>query len=121
MPTGNPPAARLAVEALESRDVPSGDGLKAAYFDTANFGGATLTRIDPTVNFTWGAGSFAAGFGADTFSARWTGQVQARYSEAYTFQTLSDDAVRLWVNGKLLIDHWAPHGLALDTGTITLA
>ena len=36
-----------------------------------------VTRVDPTVDFAWGTGSPAAAIGADTFSARWTGQVEA--------------------------------------------
>ena len=39
---------------------------------------------------------------ADTFSARWTGQIEAPYSGTYTFYTVSDDGVRLWVNGVQL-------------------
>jgi len=27
----------------------------------------------------------------------------------HTLRTISDDAVRVWVNDSLLIDHWAPH------------
>ena len=35
---------------------------------------------------------------SDTFSVRWTGQVQPQFTETYTFYTQSDDGVRLWVN-----------------------
>ncbi len=41
---------------------------------------------------------------------RWTGQVQAQTTEDYTFHTLSDDGVKLWVNNQLLIDNWTIHG-----------
>lgn len=54
------------------------------------------------------------------FSVRWTGTVTPKVSETYTFTTLSDDGVRLWVGGKPLIDDWAGHGATEDTGTITL-
>jgi len=30
----------------------------------------------------------------------------------YTIRTLSDDAVRVWVDGRLVIDHWTPHETA---------
>ncbi|HYH99766.1 PA14 domain-containing protein, partial [Hyalangium sp.] len=43
-----------------------------------------------------------------------------RYSETYTFYTRSNDGVRLWVNGQLLIDNWTVHALEEDRGTITL-
>ena len=77
----------------------TGNGLSAVYYDNQNFTGATVSRVDPTVNFDWGTGSPAPGIGADTFSVRWTGQVQAQFSQTYTFYTTSDDGVRLWVNG----------------------
>jgi len=54
------------------------------------------------------------------YSARWTGQVRPKYSETYTFTTTSDDGVRLWVDGKPLIDDWADHGPKDDSGTIVL-
>ena len=38
-------------------------------------GSPTLTRNDPAVDFTWGAGSPAVGLPADGFSARWTRQI----------------------------------------------
>ena len=47
------------------------------------------TRTDATVNFNWGTGAPATGRGVDTFSVRWTGQVQACYTQTYTFYTPS--------------------------------
>jgi hypothetical protein len=46
--------------------------------------------------------------------------VQPVYTETYTFYTQSDDGVRLWVNGKLLIDNWTDHAATQNSGTITL-
>jgi glucose/arabinose dehydrogenase len=98
----------------------SGTGLSAAYFDTATFGGQIVTRTDSTVDFAWGQGSPASGIGVDTFSARWTGQVEAPFSGTYTFYTQSDDGVRLWVNGQLLVNNWTNHPLTENSGTIVL-
>jgi hypothetical protein len=79
----------------------SGNGLTATYFDNMDFSGRSITRVDPQVNFEWGNGSPDAAIAADTFSTRWTGQVQAQKSETYTFFVRADDGVRLWVNGQL--------------------
>ena len=46
--------------------------------------------------------------------------MQAIESGTYTFRTWSDDGVRLWVNGQLMIDNWSDHEPASDTATITL-
>jgi len=73
------------------------------------------------VNFDWGSGSPDASIGADTFSARWMGQVQAQFTETYTFYTVSDDGVRLWVNGQLVVDSWVDQGPTEHSGTIALS
>jgi hypothetical protein len=58
---------------------------------------------------------------SDGFSVRWEGQIQPRYSDTYTFQTYADDGVRLWVNGRKIIDHWTDRAAESDQGTIALA
>ena len=98
----------------------SGTGLTGEYFQRRDLTSLVLTRVDPSVDFNWGSGSPAAGIGTDDFSIRWTGQVEPRYSEQYTFYTLSDDGVRLWVNGQLIIDNWTSHTQTEDQGSITL-
>jgi hypothetical protein len=37
----------------------------------------------------------------------------------YTLRTISDDAVRVWVDGKLVIDDWKPHESAVDVAPIS--
>ncbi|MBO9703541.1 MAG: T9SS type A sorting domain-containing protein [Sporocytophaga sp.] len=99
----------------------TGDGLKAEYFNGVNLAGTPLlTRVDPTVNFDWLAGSPDAVVPVNQFSARWTGQIKPLYSEAYTFYTFSDDGIRLYVNNTLVIDNWTYHGAVENTGNITL-
>ncbi len=85
----------------------TGTGVKGDYFNNMTLTGSpTLTRTDPTVDFTWGAGSPAAGINVDQFSVRWTGQIEATCTETYTFYVFSDDGARLWVNNQLLLDRW---------------
>ena len=95
-------------------------GLTGSYYDNANLTDLKLTRVDPSVNFTWASGSPDPLIGPDSFSARWTGQVKADHSQTYTFYTTSDDGVRMWVNGQLLIDDWTNHSAAQNSGTISL-
>ena len=61
------------------------------------------------LNFNRSQGSPATELGPDNFSVRWSGEVQPLYSQEYTFYTVSDDGVRLWVNGVKLIDNWSDH------------
>lgn len=42
---------------------------------------------------------------AHAFTTRWTGQLEARFSEETTLAVYASGGVRLWLDGKLLIDH----------------
>jgi alpha-L-fucosidase len=100
----------------------TGTGLTAQYWDNAAATGTPkMTRTDRTLNFAWRyLGSPDPAIPADNFSARWTGTLQPRSTEAYTVTTLSDDTVRVWLDGKLIIDNTTPHEAALNTATVNL-
>jgi len=98
----------------------TGTGLSGTYFDNIDFTGTALNRIDAMVNFAWASGAPTAAMGVDTFSVRWTGQVLPQFSEAHTFFTVSDDGVRLWVNGQLIVNNWTDHASVENFGTINL-
>ena len=98
-----------------------GIGLAGEYFDNSNLTSLKLARLDPQIDFHWGTGSPAAGIGADSFSVRWSGQVLPRVTGPHAFQTLSDEGVRLWVDGRMIIDHWTRHEESVDAGSIELA
>ena len=91
----------------------SGTGLLAQYFNDAGSGiyftALVLTRTDATVDFDWASGAPDPAVQADNFSVRWSGEVKAPVTGTYTFTTTSDDGVRLYVNGQLLIDNWTDH------------
>jgi GH43 family beta-xylosidase len=106
-------------EQLEQRTVLSGGGLVGQYFHNEDFTGLAYEQTE-AVNFDWGDTSPAPGVNSNTFSVRWTGQVEAQHSEQYTFYTTSNQGVRLWVDGKLLIDNWEPHNTEVDSATISL-
>ncbi len=97
-----------------------GTGLRGNYYTGENFDKFVLTRIDPQVDFPWGDTAPDEAVGANNFSVRWTGDVSAQFTETYTFYTITDDGLRLWVDGKLVIENWTLHGDTEDTGTIDL-
>ncbi len=105
---------------IEQATATTGDGLRGDYFDNANLTNLKLTRIDSTVNFNWGTGSPGTAIAPDTFSVRWTGQVQPTTSGTYRFFTRSDDGIRLWVNGQRIINNWTNHSVTEKSGTIAL-
>ena len=69
----------------------------------------------------WTSGQSPAPGISPQFSARWAGQIEAVYSETYSFVTTSDDGVRVWVDGVEVIDDWTDHVKTTDTGTIALS
>ena len=83
-----------------------GTGLLAEYYDNKDLTGLKITRIDPSINFNWGLQTPDPSVAPDTFSVRWSGQVEARFSEVYKFYAFTDDGVRLWINGQLIINQW---------------
>ena len=97
-----------------------GAGLEGKYYNNTNFTSLAVTRVDPTIGFNWGNGAPAGSINAESFSVRWTGQIEVPRSGTYTFYTNSDDGVRLWVDGKPIVDNWTDHGPTEDIGMITL-
>jgi hypothetical protein len=107
-------------EPLEPRQLLASNGLNAVYFNNADFAGKTASRADAQVSFTWNKGSPAKKINATTFSVRWTALIKAYTSGTYTFITKNNDGVRLWVNGKLLVDSWKSQPTTTRTAKITL-
>ncbi|WP_374676315.1 PA14 domain-containing protein, partial [Ideonella sp.] len=98
-----------------------GRGLAGSYFANRQLAGTPVLQRVEAVDADWGAGPPGPGVPADGFSVRWSGLIEAPASGTYRFQTLSDEGVRLWVDGRRLIGHWTPHAATLDTSdAITL-
>lgn len=97
------------------------DGLVAEYFEGADLvpGKRKVVRIEGQVDFDWDANPDPV-IGATDFSARWTGYLKPPSTGWYTFWTVSDDGVRLWIDDKNIIDKWTVHAARLDYGSIQL-
>ena len=57
----------------------SGNGLTVSYYNSIDFSGAALTRIDATIDFDWSSASPDVSIGLSNFSARWMGYVEPQY------------------------------------------
>jgi hypothetical protein len=75
-----------------------------------------LRRVDAVVDFEWKETAPASGVRNDNFSVRWEGLVEAPATGRYRFMTISNDGVRLWVNGKQIIDNWTEHSSTTNSG-----
>ena len=92
-------------------------GLNAEYFSNTNLSGVpALTRVDASIDFNWGSSSPGGSVPATDFSARWTGNIAIPASAGdVSLAALSDDGVRVWVDGQLCIDNWGPNN-SVTTG-----
>ncbi|MDP1994272.1 MAG: glycoside hydrolase family 3 C-terminal domain-containing protein, partial [Ignavibacteria bacterium] len=74
-------------------------------------GKPTYSRVDKEVNFDWGGASpfDKRSWKTDNFSVRWTGKLKAPVTGHFILDLISDDGVRLFLDDKLVIDHWTDH------------
>ncbi|MGB0646933.1 MAG: PA14 domain-containing protein, partial [Bradymonadia bacterium] len=79
------------------------------------------------IEFTWSnEGPFVEEMNMDlrerttNFRVRWSGYITPSYTETYTFATLSDDGIRVWIDDRLVIDNWTGHAPRFDYGRIQL-
>ncbi|WP_251038331.1 glycosyl hydrolase [Paenibacillus albidus] len=99
----------------------SRNGLKAEYFNNAELSGQpVLSRNDSRIDFNWHKDSPGTGLGKDSFSVRWSGKIKPVYSEKYTFSASADDGVRVYIDGKLVIDSWKNQSGVDHKGSIML-
>lgn len=85
-------------------------GLRGEYYNNTKLAGNPVNvRIDENILFQWGDDSPLSGLSSNRFSIRWRGKLVAPKTGNYKLGMNSDDGVRLYLNDKLLIDHWADH------------
>jgi beta-glucosidase len=115
-PRAAPP---IESSALHPRPGSTETGLLGEYFKGRDFATApVLTRTDASVVFRWDRGSpttdaIARGevsandaVPSDNFSARWTGVLVPPTNGRYKITVAADDAFRLDIDGKRVLDQW---------------
>ena len=68
-----------------------------------------LVRKDNNIAFDWGTGSPDSSIPVDNFSVRWNASLFLRAGD-YNFFTYTDDGVRLFIDGALVINEWHDQG-----------
>ncbi|MEZ4618049.1 MAG: PA14 domain-containing protein [Caldilineaceae bacterium] len=112
-PTSTPYAPPTVVPITEWR---------AEYFNNRTLSGApAAVRNDRTIDFDWGTDSPITGtINPDEFSVRWL-QTLSLPAGTYRFTTTVDDGVRLYLNGRLLIENWQEQAPTTTSDTVYLS
>lgn len=100
---GNPVEISANCFRLPDRDQP---GLTATFFADPEFKQSLHQRTDPTIDFSVpdGATPDPALRMTENYGVRWEGRIIPPATGDIVFATDSDEGVRLWVDGRLLID-----------------
>ena len=108
-------AATSDAVAPQAREWPgdgSGSGLLGTYYNHDYRQMATAVpayeRLDARIRFNWGrsAPTPMTVLHPEQFGVRWTGFIEPRFSESYSFLVVVDDCARLWVDDHLVLDAW---------------
>jgi hypothetical protein len=85
------------------------------YYNNKDLSGTpAYVSINDKIDFDWGKESPVPNVDSDTFSARWEGSFNFEAGD-YKFKTTSDDGIRVYVDGDLLIQDWTIHGAKVET------
>lgn len=84
------------------------EGWTGYYYQNSTLSGSpSIVQVDPVISFDWGdrpPDNFA-GWSGDYFSVRWVRDDNFA-NAVYAFAVASDDGVRLYIDGQLIIDEW---------------
>ncbi len=93
------------------------EGFRAEYYGNKNLQGEpTSTRTDAQIDFNVPI----VGLVTESYGARWTSTFTPRVSGATQFLFRADDGSRLFVDDKLVIDHYVDSGPNTQTATVNL-
>jgi len=101
------------------------NGILGTYYDSyePNAASKKVMRIDEKLAFNWGYNLQPhSTVSRENFSVVWEGYFRAPETGTYTFKTLSDDGVKLYVNNIKILDHWGLYSydyLVADTINLT--
>ncbi len=111
----------LAASANASPAAQTTSAWRGAYFANPNLqGDPAFTRDESKIDFAWGNASPGGGVPADDFSARWTRWVLIDVPGDWTFTTIADNGVRLFVDDNLVIDAWGDQPVTAHTVSLNL-
>jgi hypothetical protein len=95
---------------------------KATYHANKTLTAPTNVRCEAQINNRWGNGSPAGTLvGPDNFSVRWERQLEVNDGQKLRFTAGSDDGIRVYLDGVLIINDWVDRGYTervVETGAL---
>ncbi len=119
---GTPAPTASPIPTISPTPTPPVGGYTGQYWNTIGTGRSpqfptgtpALTRNDEVINFDFGSGSPDATIDNEHFVVRWT-RKETFTGGTYRFTTESDDGVRVYVDGQMIIDDWVDHAVKTNT------
>jgi hypothetical protein len=100
----------LASSAVLPPVIAKDQGLLGEYYlgtSDFGFGEYKATTVDPQIHFTNLDPVLQSWTGQqDDANVRWSGQIMPPQTDDYTFYMIGDNGFKLWIDDKLVIDHW---------------
>ena len=84
---------------------PNNEAFSSCYYTGKDFSIFKYATSNTNINFNWGAGSPNQAVPNDNFSAKYQGVFHFE-TGSYDFTARADDGIRLFIDGKLIIDQW---------------
>ncbi len=111
----------LALLPVLSVQADFGTNWTATYYNSTDLSGSVVyTEVLPNgINVNWGTGSPNAAVNVDNFSARFT-SVQLFNQGTYEFVASSDDGIRVFIDGVMVLDRFVGRVLTTDRFQQTL-
>lgn len=113
-------ASRVSAAQPAMADFLGAHGVDVRYFSGTSLAGMAIVRAESHIDVDWGAGSPDPSIGHASFSAQWSGILEAPDTQSYTLHVLANDGVRLWLDGQLLIDDWNDQPLGERSAAVEL-
>ena len=95
-------------------------GLFGRLYKGINFVELQGARIDEELDFDVGAGPVDPLLGNRAVSIRWTGWLRTPLPGKYVFHPVSDDGVRIYINGRSIVESWHARGDRSRMGEVAL-
>lgn len=105
----------IFVIGIQAASAETGTNWNATYYNSTDLSGTIIYTeiLNSGVDINWGAGSPDLTVQADNFSARFT-SVQIFADADYIFSVHSDDGVRIYIDGELVLNKFSPRILTTD-------